>query len=202
MSFDFIRYGITITEEESKNLEIYNKLLIKWQKTINLVSNNTIKESEQRHFLDSAQLLNHIKDKNISLVDMGSGAGFPGLVLAIMGIKEVNLIESDGRKSEFMRQVSRETFCKNVIVNNKRIEACSFDRVDLVTARALAPVKELLNWANGIKEGVDCLFLKGEKAEEEITDALKSWDFDYKLYESITDSKGKLVKIEKLIKKQ
>jgi len=201
MKFDFREYEIDLSKETMDKLEVYNNLLAKWQKSINLVSNNTIKDAVERHFLDSAQLIKYIENKDLAIADMGSGAGFPGLVLAIMGIKEVNLIESDARKCEFMRQVSRETFCKNVTVHNKRIENCSIDNLDLVTARALAPIRDLLAWADALKTGVDCLFLKGEKAEEEIKDALKDWDFDYKLYKSDSDPKGNIVKIEHLSKK-
>jgi len=202
MKFDFREYEIELSKETMDKLEVYNNLLAKWQKSINLVSNNTIKDAVERHFLDSAQLIKYIENKYLVIADMGSGAGFPGLILAIMGIKKVNLIESDARKCEFMRQVSRETFCKNVVVHNKRIENCSIDDLDLVTARALAPIRDLLAWADSLKSGVDCLFLKGEKAEEEIKEALKDWDFDYKLYKSDTDPKGNIVKIEHLSKKQ
>ena len=194
----FKQNGIEISDDQAKKLEKYHQLLLKWQKSINLVSNNTIEEAIIRHFLDSAQLIKYIDSKDIKLVDMGSGAGFPGLVLAMLGIKEVHLIESDTRKATFLRTVSRETDLTNVTVHNKRIEDCEINDIDLVIARALASLGKLFDMVSFIKSNdseFNCLFLKGEKLEEELVEASKKWAFSNEIYNSISDSSGRIIKI-------
>jgi 16S rRNA (guanine527-N7)-methyltransferase len=141
--FDLTRI-CDVSRETIQSLRVYANLLEKWNKTINLVSKSTINHMWERHFLDSAQLWPHIPENAKTLVDIGSGAGFAGLVLAIIG-KEKNpnlrvvLIESDTRKCAFMRNVSRETNI-NVEIITKRIEEVDDLKADVVTARALATV--------------------------------------------------------------
>jgi len=201
MTFDFKKYGIEVSRETTEKLEKYHELLLKWQKAINLVSNNTLEDAFTRHFLDSVQLINYIENKDIKLVDMGSGAGFPGLVLAILGVREVHLVESDSRKCQFLKNVSRETGLTNVTVHNKRIEDCEIDSADLFSARALASLDKLFSMVFTIKgenNQKSCLFLKGEKLEQEIADSLKEYSFEYDIYPSISDEKGKIIKISQL----
>ena len=201
MQDSFKKYNINISDKEAALLEQYHQTLIKWQKAINLIGTTTIEEAVIRHFLDSAQLINHIEDKNIKLVDMGSGAGFPGLVLAMMGIKEVHLIESDVRKATFLRTVSRETNLNNVIVHNKRVENCEISNIDLITARALAPLDKLFSMAKAIKgesKDISYLFMKGEKLEQELEESAKKWSFEHKIFTSLSDSSGKIIKITNL----
>jgi 16S rRNA (guanine527-N7)-methyltransferase len=124
------------------------------------------------------------------VIDLGSGAGFPGMVLAMMGLN-VQLVESDQRKAVFLREVSRETKTP-VIVHSCRIEALQSITADVVTARALAPLKELISHMQYLKisHGV---FLKGENIDAEIHDAKKIFDFEYKIYDSLTDKRGKMI---------
>ena len=96
-----------VSRETYEKLEIFNETLIKWQKSINLVSNSSLKHIWTRHFLDSAQLYNFTKEINGKILDMGSGAGFPGIILAMMGNENINVVESDQRKCTFMREVGR-----------------------------------------------------------------------------------------------
>ncbi len=184
----------------------YCELLLKWQKVINLVSDTTLEELAERHFLDSAQLIKFIPNKQIKLADMGSGAGFPGLVLAMMGVAEVHLIESDIRKATFLREVSRETLGGNkepqrVFIHDDRVEDTVIEGLDIITARALSPLRDLLVMTNklaGDNGNFTALFLKGEKADEEIAQAKKRWNFDVEAHQSITDSTGKVLKINNL----
>ena len=164
-------------------LKTYADLIAKWQKAINLVSAGDMADLWRRHMLDSAQLVDHMppppKNRDRVIVDLGSGAGFPGMVLAIMGAGEVHLIESDQRKSTFLAEAARMTGAP-AIVHNLRIEDFLQKRpdfkADVVVARGLAPLPKLLEYAAPLlaAEGV-CLFLKGESLGKELTQAGKEW---------------------------
>ena len=119
-----------VSRETYEKLEIFNETLIKWQKSINLVSNSSLKHIWTRHFLDSAQLYNFTKEINGKILDMGSGAGFPGIILAMMGNENVNVVESDQRKCTFMREVARLSNT-NLEIHNCRIEDLKFINPDL-----------------------------------------------------------------------
>ena len=185
-----------------EKLELYEALLQKWQKAINLVGPLTITETAERHFYDSAQMLRYIPDVNIKLVDMGSGAGFPGMVLAILGVKEVHLIESDVRKATFLREVSRETKTP-IILHDKRAEDCKIEGVDVFTARAMAPLKDLLDYMAQLTTKSACygLFLKGGQYEDEIAKARKKWEFVTDIQQSETDVTGKIIRVSRLMPK-
>jgi len=203
INYPFEKYGLDVSRETSEKFNRYAEILLKWQNAINLVSEATLEDMAKRHFLDSAQLMKYIPDKNIKLADLGSGAGFPGLVLAMMGVAEVHLIESDVRKATFLREVSRETSVKTFI-HDDRIEETKIENLDFITARALAPLKDLLVMADGLStpgHPVTCLLMKGEKTEEELVKAQKKWDFSLELCQSVTEQSGKILKINNLIKK-
>jgi 16S rRNA (guanine527-N7)-methyltransferase len=201
--YPFNKYNLDVPREAREKFNRYAELLLKWQKAINLVSDATLEDMAERHFLDSAQLIKYIPDKNVKLADMGSGAGFPGLVLAMMGIAEVHLIESDMRKATFMREVSRETKTK-VIIHDDRVEDIAIENIDFITARALAPLKDLLVMVDKLStpnHSLTSLLMKGEKTEEELLRAQKKWNFTLETYQSITDKSGKILKINNLTKK-
>lgn len=187
-----------VSRETLEKFKIYHQLLLKWQKTINLVSDTTVSDAWQRHFLDSMQLFPHIGTVKGSVVDMGSGAGFPGLVLAIMGVPEVTLIESDKRKCAFLREVARETKTA-VEVKAERLENIEIQNAGLVVARALAPLEELLAHAvRFLSVDGKCLFLKGKKWDEELSTAGKRYSFTVNSYESKTDNLGKILEIKNI----
>lgn len=195
----FARHDIDVSRETLAQFERYVVLLSKWQKVINLVGESTLEDIVTRHFLDSAQLIRHIPDNGVRLVDMGSGAGFPGMVLALLGVQDVHLVESDIRKATFLREVSRETAKGRVKIHDDRVEDTKIESVNIVTARALAPLKDLLMMARKVSDdNFTCLFLKGEKADEEIEKAQKRYKFDIEIFPSITDDTGKLLKISNL----
>jgi 16S rRNA (guanine527-N7)-methyltransferase len=139
---DFCSYQ-NVSRETYDKLRIYEKTLIKWQGSINLISKSTINDIWVRHFLDSAQLYPFISKIKGNIFDFGSGAGFPGLILAIMGHKNITLVESDQKKCTFLREVARlsET---DVSILHSRIENLEFRRVDLIMSRALAPLSKLI----------------------------------------------------------
>lgn len=178
----------------------YHALLVKWQKALNLVAPSTLKDAKDRHFLDSLQLIPHLPEGPLTLVDMGSGAGFPGVVIACARPDiAVHLIESDERKGIFMATVSRETQTP-VTIHTARIEAVEGVKADVVTARALAPLDELLGYAYRFSPSL-CVFLKGENHKKEIEAARQYWHFDVAIVPSITEKNAALLKITNLIKK-
>ncbi|WP_420548470.1 16S rRNA (guanine(527)-N(7))-methyltransferase RsmG [Curvivirga sp.] len=181
---------LNVSRETMEKLKQYDELLQKWQKKINLVGPATMPDRWRRHFLDSAQLLPLIPEDAKIHVDMGSGAGFPGLVLAIMTGMEVHLIESDLRKCLFMREVIRVTGA-NVTVHNKRIEKITDIKADVISARALASLSKLLDYANSfLKKDTLCIFPKGKRFEEELTELKYVWYIKEHRVTSVTDDEG------------
>ncbi len=193
----FQRHGFDVSRETMHKLDIYERLLQKWQKAINLVGPATIEQVAERHFLDSAQLLRHIPEKTIRLADMGSGAGFPGMVLAIFGVKDVHLIESDVRKATFLREVSRETNTE-ITIHDIRAEDCVIPNIDVFTARALSQLKDLLKLTVHLvtpDHDYIALFMKGAQLDEEIKKAEKAYNFNIEIFPSLTDPSGRVCKV-------
>lgn len=185
-----------VSRETLARLECYAALLKKWNRRINLVGRGTVEDLWRRHMLDSAQLLPLIPDSAASLADLGSGAGFPGLVLAICGVKNVHLIESDRKKCAFLREVARETRAR-VIIHNKRIEEIESFQVDIITSRALAPLPKLLDMAGLFtKKHSILLFLKGKHVDRELTVAAKEWNMRVDRIPSHTDPEGTILRLE------
>ncbi len=180
-------------------LNLYESALQQWQRRINLVANATLSDVWHRHFADSAQLAALVPPGTRSIVDLGSGAGFPGLVLAIMfsgsgeagkGSPRVTLIESDTRKAAFLREVARQTGTA-VDILSTRIEnpetQAKVGHADVVSARALAPIERLLGLAEPLfGEQAVGLFLKGKSVQAEIEAARALWAFDVTLVSSVT----------------
>ncbi|KAA0682855.1 16S rRNA (guanine(527)-N(7))-methyltransferase RsmG [Roseomonas genomospecies 6] len=188
-----------VSRETLDRLAAYEATLRKWQPKINLVGPSTLPDAWRRHFLDSAQLLPLLPDGVRVLVDLGSGAGFPGLVLAIMGVPEVHLVESDSRKCAFLREAARAAGA-SVTVHNKRIEAvasiATAIAADVVTARALAPLNDLLGWAHPfIQDRGVALFPKGQNVADELTDTTKYWKMRTERFDSRTDPTGTILRV-------
>jgi 16S rRNA (guanine527-N7)-methyltransferase len=196
MSVESFQKLTPVSRETLTNLKIYANLLKKWQAKINLVGSATIDELWTRHMLDSAQLYSLLKPDVKTLVDLGSGAGFPGLVLAIMGVPDVHLVESDIRKSTFLREVARQTKI-NITIHNKRIEDVKPFPADVVTARALANLKNLLGYAERFHSpNMECLFLKGKMYKEELEEAKYVWHIIYKTAISQTSDESSIIIVE------
>lgn len=195
---DFAK-AIGVSRETLARLEGYAALLVKWQKTINLVARDSLADLWRRHMLDSAALWPLIPAGSQVLVDLGSGAGFPGLVLAILGVPEVHLVESDTRKCAFLGEAARLFAPNSVQVHRGRIETIDPIPADVVTARALASLDELLDYAQRFlgPAGV-CLFPKGAKAEDELTLAGQRWTMTAERFPNPADSSGILLRIKEL----
>lgn len=179
--------GITVSRETRTRLERHLELLRQWQKRINLVGPATLADAWQRHTLDSAQLFALLPATTRRLVDLGSGAGFPGLVLAILGVPEVHLVEADRRKAAFLREAARLTGTDNVVVHARRIEELAPFPADVVTARALAPLPRLLALAAPfLGPGGVAIFPKGREVAAELTAAAQHWTMQVEQVASAT----------------
>jgi 16S rRNA (guanine527-N7)-methyltransferase len=185
--------------ETERRLQIYADLLIKWQKTINLVATSTLPNLWMRHFADSLQVQAAMPAARL-WADLGSGAGFPGLVTAISLADKpggkVHLIESDRRKCAFLSEVSRETGAPTV-VHAGRIETVVGeieDPIEAVSARALAPLPDLLRYAaTFIDRGASGVFLKGQDPARELTDSGLADRYQISMRESVTSPSSRLV---------
>lgn len=192
---------LNVSRETLERLSAYVSLLARWNSRINLVGKRTLADVWRRHILDSGQLLRYAPERG-PWVDLGSGAGLPGFVLAIMTSVEVHLVESDSRKCIFLREAARLTDTP-VTIHNARIEAISADlaalRPQLITARALAPVSRLLQLTEAIAvEETDWLLLKGRDVEVELTDSAKSWIMDAIMHKSLSDPDGRVLHLRKV----
>jgi 16S rRNA (guanine527-N7)-methyltransferase len=191
---DFIRYK-NVSRETFLRLQDYVELLKKWQKTINLISPSTISDIWFRHIIDSVQLIEYI-DENDVIADIGSGAGFPGLVLGMLGVKSMTLIESDTRKAVFLREAARITHT-NIHIVNQRVEDASLSDFSVITARGFASIKAVLaSLSDKINTNSKLLLLKGKKYKSEIEEAQREYSFDYKVYPSITDKESAVLIIQ------
>lgn len=206
-----------ITPRAQERLEYYSAQLSEWNSRFNLVAESTLPDIWQRHFFDSAQLfplLPPLNGRTITVADMGSGAGFPGLVLAIMAEKDsknsissskyaFHLIESVGKKADFLQHIVDILQLECVTIHHDRVESMTTTekrlRTDVVTARALKSLPELLKLANRLlkNDGVS-LFLKGRNAVVELTEARKWWTFGCDSFPSLSDPSGSVLRINKL----
>ncbi len=185
-----------LDERTTQRLDAHVALVRKWQDRINLVGRRTLDDPWRRHVLDSAQLSRLIPAGTREIVDIGSGAGFPGIVLAIVTGCRVHAIESDQRKAVFLREAARITE-SSVEVHAERIEKISPIGADVVTARALAPLPLLLEYAvrHLAPDGIG-LFLKGREGQRELTESSKDWMMTAEIIESLSDPSGTILKIE------
>lgn len=178
-------------------LQAYRNLLIKWQKSVNLVAPSTLPDAWNRHFEDSLQLLPFIPPHATTLIDLGSGAGFPGLVLGIARPDlETHLIESDSKKAAFLSAVSRETGAGNITIHNGRIESVLPNlKPDVITARALAPLSELLKLCESQKKAV-LLLHKGAEWQKELDLVSKDQPMQISVIPSKTDDSAAILCIK------
>ena len=194
-SSDDFQARANVSRETLEKLEVYADLLLKWQASINLIGPGTVPEIWHRHFYDSAQLFPYLISDG-PVIDMGSGAGFPGIVLAAMGRRNVILIESNGKKCTFLRDVNRQ-LSLDVTICHARIEDCgSLPGAQYVVSRALAPLDILLLYAHPLlADDGTCLFFKGRSVETELTEVKKNWIMQCNSYPSETDPQGVILNI-------
>lgn len=192
--------GLDVSRETFEDLKQYDDLLVKWNAKINLVSKTSIDALWDRHIWDSAQIV-PLSGDALNWVDLGSGGGFPALVVAIMAKRtlterRVTMVESDQRKAAFLRTVIRQ-LSLNAEVLVSRVELADPLRADVLSARALADLDQLLIFAQRhlAKDG-RCVFLKGETWQNEVEIARKTWSFDLRAHRSKTSPSAAILEIK------
>lgn len=190
----------TVSRETLERLEEYESLLRKWNPRINLLASSQLDIIWQRHFIDSAQIFSLSPMTTNTWFDLGTGGGFPGLVCAVLAYgrgdqTRFHLIESDQRKAVFLRQVA-QALSLDLAVHAKRIEDLDIGTADVISARALASLPELLSLsAIHMDIHTKLLFLKGAKAESELTQAQQTWNMEVDRIPSQTDPEGVILRL-------
>ena len=202
---EFIK-SLNVSRETLNSFYEYETLLSKWNEKINLVSKNTLVDIWERHFLDSGQIIKHVEASGKRWVDVGSGAGFPGLVVALLLRDrkidcDLVLVEKNPKKGFFLSEVIRKLKLSVEVVNDN-IDTLEPLKADILTARAFSDLNKLIEIAfrHRKKEGI-CLFLKGENYRMELDKTLNYWFFDYDIVDSLSSSSGKIIRVKKIFKR-
>lgn len=185
-----------VSREVITRLKKYQQLVFHWNNKFNLISASSTEKFWLRHIIDSLQLLKFIAGQNISLIDVGSGAGLPGVVLSIAGIKKVTLIESQTKKAAFLLQAAQLSDHKITIINQRaeaQILSC-----DILTARALGDLNTIFAQTKNIIVSTKYLLPKGHNYQLELTATAKNWRFDYIIHDSLTRTDSKILEISNL----
>ena len=202
---EFVK-SLNVSRETLNSFCEYENLLSKWNEKINLVSKNTLVDIWERHFLDSGQIIKHVEASGKRWVDVGSGAGFPGLVVALL-LRErridcdLVLVEKNPKKGFFLKEVIRKLNLSVEVVNDN-IYTLEPLNADILTARAFSDLNNLIEIAfrHRKKEGI-CLFLKGENYRIELDKTLNYWFFDYDIVDSLSSSSGKIIRVKQIFKR-
>ncbi len=189
-----------VSRETIEKYELYLLELQKWNRALSLVQKSTLAEFWTRHVLDSLQILQYI-DKDTSIIDIGAGAGFPGMVLAIAGVPNITLCESNRKKCIFLEEIKRITQSQ-VDVHNGRVEAIHDKSFDLIISRACSSISQLLEYGAFVSRETNARFLlhKGISFPDEIQEAQKKWTFDWLKIPSITSKDGVILDIRNVNK--
>ncbi len=199
LSLEELGRELRVSRETLDRFETYGALLKRWQERVNLVGPGTLADMWRTHFLDSGQLWPLAPKSAKKWVDLGSGAGFPGLVLAILGTPEMHLVERNQKKAAFLREAARVTAAP-AIVHSQRIEDLPPFPADVVTARGLTKLDTLLRWSQPFAHaGTVALFPKGQDVDVELTETSKSWIIDIERYESRSDTRGVILCVRGLV---
>lgn len=185
-----------MNNSQKLKLEQYIKILINWNEKFNLIGKSTINDIWNRHIIDSAQLIYFLKEEeieNCKCADFGTGAGFPGIVLSILGLKHVTLIEKSVLKCKFLKEAIKLSENKINIINRNIYDLDNL-KFDIIFSRALSNLTDLIKMTKPfLKNNSKCIFLKGKKIYYEIEDAKKQFNFNYTLYDSKTSDEGKII---------
>ena len=197
---------LNVSRETLNSFDVYKTLLSKWNEKINLVSKHTLVDIWERHFLDSGQIIKNVEVSGKRWVDVGSGAGFPGLVVALLlRDRKVDcdlvLVEKNPKKAFFLNEVIRKLNLSVEVVNDN-IYTLEPLNADILTARAFSELNNLIEIAfrHRKKEGI-CLFLKGENYRFELDKTLNYWFFDYDIFDSLSYPSGKIIRVKNILKR-
>lgn len=196
--FSKISKRFNVSRETFEKLISYKELLIKWQKSINLVSRGTLEHFWIRHVVDSLQVVEYIKGSRV--LDIGSGGGFPGMIIALCGAFDVTCVEADGRKVAFLEEVARVLEI-NVKLKNIRIEQLEDFAFDTVCARGFSSLAQLLSLTLKFSKQKYGVFLKGLKVQTELSEANKFFDFKYDIFDSKSDENGRIIVVTEIFDK-
>ena len=196
-----------VSRETIVSLKKYEYILTKSNKNMNLIGNSTVNDIWIRHFLDSAQVFDFVDKNEKTLIDVGSGAGFPGLVLAILAKDKkiplkIKLIEKSSKKAKFLKKLINEFLLDAEVINENIFEYTKKLSADVFVARAFKPLKIFLPLIhNKVENWKKILVFLGKTGKNELLQASKSWDIEYKQRMSVTSSDSIVVQINKLKKK-
>ena len=197
MDKDSVIKNYNLNNEQVDLIDRYIKRLKKSNQIHNLVGPSTIDVAWDRHINDSLQLSDFILKRNTSIIDLGTGAGLPGLILHIFGYKNILLIDSKMKKINFIKEFAYENNFEIKTICT-RVEKIKNQKFDLIVCRAFAPLIKLLDYSRFFtKKNTSLLFLKGRSVKKEIDDAKKSFSFEYDLYPSKSEGDGFVLKINK-----
>ncbi len=194
---EIINY-FNLNKNQTESIEIFLSNIVEHNKHTNLIGRSTIKNLWNRHVLDCLQLSKYINSKKTKILDLGTGPGLPGVLLSIVGYKNILMIDSSRKKTEFVKLNINQLFLSAKIIN-KRIETVEAKNHDIIVSRALAPLNKLLTYALiHSNKKTTSLFLKGRSVSNELQIAKKNFFFDYEVFESISVGGGCILKIKNI----
>jgi len=187
-----------LNKKQVDKIDSYLSSIIKYNKHTNLVGKSTIDNIWDRHVLDCLQLTKHINNKKFKILDLGTGAGLPGVLLSIVGYQKVLMVDSVKKKTDFVRKIIKE-LSLTAKIQNKRIEKSPTSQHDIIVSRALAPLIKLLSYARMYSnKNTTSLFLKGRNANSEINIATKAYFFQFEKIKSLSSNDGCILKINNI----
>ena len=196
--FEEINNFFMLNSEQKKCLEDYVSKLLQENENFNFIGKSTIDQTWHRHILDCAQLMQFIKNPQKKFADLGSGAGLPGMILSILGLKEIHLVEKSFRKADFLRKI-KNISPNRVFVHQAKLEELENINFDCIMSRALAPLDKLLEYCKKfLKDDGYCLFLKGKNLPLEISQAKQKFSFEFELFPSLTSKESNIIRITKI----
>ncbi len=189
-------FGLSIKQVEE--IEFFTNSIIKYNEHTNLIGKSTITNIWDRHILDCLQLTKYINNKKLKILDLGTGAGLPGVLLSILGYQNVTMIESIKKKTDFVNAILKE-LSLTAKIKNKRIERLKISQQDIIVSRALAPLSKLLTYARmHSNKNATSLFLKGRNVNKEIDIAMKHFVFDIIKTDSVSSGEGCVLQIKNI----
>ena len=187
-----------LNKTQVDKIDFYLSSIIEHNKHTNLVGKSTIENIWDRHVLDCLQLTNYIINKKLKILDLGTGAGLPGVLLSIVGYQKVLMVDSVKKKTDFVRKIIKE-LSLTAKIQNKRIEKSPTSQHDIIVSRALAPLVKLLTYARMYSnKNTTSLFLKGRNANSEINIASKVYFFEFEKIKSLSSDEGCVLKINNI----
>ena len=191
-----------LNKTQVDKIDFYLSSIIEHNKHTNLIGKSTIENIWDRHVLDCLQLTKYITNKKLKILDLGTGAGLPGVLLSIVGYQRVLMVDSIKKKTDFVRKIIKE-LSLTAKIQNKRIEKTPTSHHDIIVSRALAPLHRLLSYSLLLSnKNTTSLFLKGRSVYKEIEMAKKNYHFNYEIFKSVSSEEGCVLKIKNLNEKK